>query len=143
MASGPNAVLSSSVVKRLQESAARCAGSAETHYSTAERLSRYKIWLGVPVVEKWSAIRREIDDLLSLHPSYPPTSGATPQKQLEELRERMDQVASESPVMPVGSWQNSFQRAREKYGLAEPRGKRLGRRRRRTTPTAPAGRGSR
>ncbi len=105
--------------------------SLQTFLRFAERAEQHRV-----AAEKWASIRREIDELLRLYPSYPPASGDDPQKYLHELRKRMDGVATESPQMAERAWL----RAQRKYGLAASRSRR---RRRRTIPTAPAGTGSR
>jgi hypothetical protein len=67
--------------------------SLQTFLSSAERAE--KNWAAA---EMWSAIRREITEMLALHPAHKATRD-DPKKYLDELRARMDEVAKESPGM--------------------------------------------
>jgi hypothetical protein len=53
--------------------------------------------------ENWAAIRREIKEMLALHPAHIATRG-DPKAYLDELRERIDAIAQESPDMPERLW---------------------------------------
>jgi hypothetical protein len=67
--------------------------SLQTFLSSAERAE--KNWVAA---EMWSAIRREITEVLALHPADKATRD-DPKQYLDELRARMDEVAKESPGM--------------------------------------------
>jgi hypothetical protein len=53
--------------------------------------------------EKWAAIRREINEMLALHPAHAATRG-DPKEYLDGLRTRIDEVAAESPEMRDRHW---------------------------------------
>jgi hypothetical protein len=53
--------------------------------------------------EQWSAVRREIAQMLALHPTYLASRG-DPKSYLDDLRRRMDEIASQSPEMPDRDW---------------------------------------
>ena len=67
--------------------------SLQTFLSSAERAE--KNWAAG---EMWSSIRREITEMLALHPANLATPD-NPRQYLDELRARMDEVAKESPGM--------------------------------------------
>jgi hypothetical protein len=67
--------------------------SLQTFLSSAERAE--KNWAAA---EAWAAIRREITEMLALHPANIAASD-NPQQYLDKLRARMDEVAKESPGM--------------------------------------------
>jgi hypothetical protein len=67
--------------------------SLQSFLSSAERAE--KNWAAG---EMWAAIRREITEVLALHPANLATRD-DPRQYLDELRARMDEVAKESPVM--------------------------------------------
>jgi hypothetical protein len=72
--------------------------SLQTFLSSAERAE--KNWTAA---EMWSAIRREITEMLALHPAYTEARD-DPKQYLDGLRARMDEVAKESPGMPNHLW---------------------------------------
>jgi hypothetical protein len=78
--------------------AAAVLASLQTFLSFAEQAEKHRA-----AADRWSAIRREIAEMLALHPSYLATRG-DPQKYLDDLRKRMDEVAAESPEMPGHRW---------------------------------------
>jgi hypothetical protein len=53
--------------------------------------------------ENWSAIRREITEMLELHPAGRATRG-DPKTYLDGLRTRLDETSAESPEMPDRLW---------------------------------------
>jgi hypothetical protein len=73
--------------------AAAVLASLQTFLSSAERAE--KNWAAG---EAWAAIRREITEMLALHPANIAARG-NPKQYLDELRARMDEVAKESPGM--------------------------------------------
>jgi hypothetical protein len=78
--------------------AAAVLASLQTFLSFAERAEKHR-----QAAERWAAIRREITEILALHPSYLATHG-DPKNYLDDLRKRMDEVAAESPEMPGRRW---------------------------------------
>jgi hypothetical protein len=65
--------------------------------------------------ELWAAIRREIDQMLALHPDYL-TERSDPKAYLDGLRERMDRVSGQSPE--IG--ERDLIDAQRKLALDEP-----------------------
>jgi hypothetical protein len=53
--------------------------------------------------EQWAAVRREISQMLALHPTYLASRG-DPKAYLDDLRRRMDEIAAQSPEMPDRDW---------------------------------------
>lgn len=72
--------------------------SLQTFLRYAERAEKHRIAGG-----NWSAIGREINEMLALHPSYLATRG-DPKSYLDGLRTRMDEISAESPEMPDRGW---------------------------------------
>ncbi|MDQ4030496.1 MAG: SLATT domain-containing protein [Actinomycetota bacterium] len=83
--------------------------SLQTFLRFAERAERHRV-----AADNWSAIRREIAQMLALHPTYLASRG-DPKQYLDDLRRRMDDVAAQAPEMPERRWA----RAREKHGIGE------------------------
>jgi hypothetical protein len=81
--------------------------SLQTFLRLAERAEKHRA-----AAEEWSSIRREIAEMLALHPDYLATRG-DPKDYLDRLRRRMDRVAAQSPEMGDRAWS----RAEERYGL--------------------------
>jgi hypothetical protein len=142
------------VLDLLRDWSVRAGASAARHYSSADRLSRGNLMLGIPVVilttfigtsvfatlqdeidtrlkifvgvisvmaaviaslqtflrfgeraekhrvagESWAALRREIDEMLALHPNYLAARG-DPKSYLDDLRKRLDDTAALSPAL--------------------------------------------
>jgi hypothetical protein len=63
--------------------------------------------------EDWSAIRREISEMLALHPEHIETHG-DPKKYLDGLRTRIDEVSKSSPDMPDSLWLTTLKETRTK-----------------------------
>jgi hypothetical protein len=72
--------------------------SLQTFLRFAERAERHR-----QAASRWSAIRREIAEMVALHPTYPDARG-DPKKYLDDLRRRMDRLAAESPEMGERRW---------------------------------------
>ena len=83
--------------------------SLQTFLRFAERAERHRV-----AADSWSAIRREISQMLALHPTYLASRG-DPQKYLDGLRRRMDEVAATAPEMGERLWS----RAIEKHGIGQ------------------------
>jgi hypothetical protein len=81
--------------------------SLQTFLRFAERAEKHRA-----AAESWSSIRREIAEMLALHPDYLATRG-DPKDYLDRLRRRMDRIAGQSPEMGDRAWA----RAEERYGL--------------------------
>jgi len=81
--------------------------SLQTFLRFAERAEKHRA-----AAEEWSSIRREISEMLALHPDYLATRG-DPKDYLDRLRRRMDRIAAQSPEMGDRAWS----RAEERYGL--------------------------
>jgi hypothetical protein len=72
--------------------------SLQTFLRFGERAEKHRV-----AAEKWSAIRREIAEMLALHPTYLASRG-DPKQYLDDLRARMDEVSTQSPEMPDRRW---------------------------------------
>jgi hypothetical protein len=73
--------------------------SLQTFLRFGERAEKHR-----SAAELWASIRREIDEMLALHPTYLASRG-DPQKYLDDLRRRMDEIAQQSPEMgATGLW---------------------------------------
>jgi hypothetical protein len=77
--------------------------SLQTFLSFAERAEKHR-----QAAERWAAMRREITEILALHPSYLATRG-DPKNYLDDLRKRMDEIAAESQEMPGRRWAHALQ----------------------------------
>jgi hypothetical protein len=72
--------------------------SLQTFLRFGERTEKHRV-----AAEKWAAIRREITEMLALHPTYLASRG-DPKDYLDKLRTRMDEVSTQSPEMPDRRW---------------------------------------
>jgi len=72
--------------------------SLQTFLRFGERAEKHRV-----AAEKWAAIRREITEMLALHPTYLASRG-DPKDYLDKLRTRMDEVSTQSPEMPDRRW---------------------------------------
>lgn len=72
--------------------------SVQTFLRFAERAEQHRA-----AAENWAAIRREIAQKRALHPEYLAARG-DPQKYLDGLRRRIDQVSAQSPEMGEKTW---------------------------------------
>lgn len=81
----------------------------QTFLRFGERSERHR-----HAAELWASIRREIDEMLALHPTYLASRG-DPKQYLDDLRHRMSQAAQQSPEMGT---QGVFRKTR-RYGVAE------------------------
>jgi hypothetical protein len=59
--------------------------------------------------ELWAAIRREIDQMLALHPDYL-AERTDPKAYLDQLRGRMGEVSAQSPAIGDKDWQSAQDR---------------------------------
>jgi hypothetical protein len=53
--------------------------------------------------EAWAALRRDMEEMIALHPTYPESRG-DPKKYLDDVRERFAQIAQQSPEMGEEGW---------------------------------------
>lgn len=83
--------------------------SVQTFLRFAERAEQHRA-----AAENWAAIRREIAQKRALHPEYHAARG-DPQKYLDGLRKRIDQVSGQSPEMGEKSWSHYM----TKHGVDE------------------------
>jgi hypothetical protein len=81
--------------------------SLQTFLRFAERGEKHRT-----AAEHWASIRREIDEMLALHPNYLATHG-DPKEYLDNLRRRMDRIAAQSPEMGDRAWS----RAQATFGV--------------------------
>jgi hypothetical protein len=64
--------------------------------------------------EKWAAIRREIHEMLALHPGYL-AERSDPKAYLDDLRQRLDEASGQAPEIGERDWTS----AQRKLGLLE------------------------
>lgn len=82
--------------------------SLQTFLRFGERAERHR-----SSAELWASIRREIDEMLALHPTYLASRG-DPKEYLDDLRGRMGEIAQQSPEMgATGLWPWRSQRRYE------------------------------
>ncbi|MDQ4023933.1 MAG: SLATT domain-containing protein [Actinomycetota bacterium] len=88
--------------------------SLQTFLRFQERAEKHRA-----AAELWSALRREIDEMLALHPDYL-AERSDPKAYLDELRRRMDEVSGQSPEIGDRDWS----KADRKFGGldVEPQG---------------------
>lgn len=81
--------------------------SLQTFLRLAERSEKHRA-----SAELWAAVRREIAEMVALHPTYLASRG-DPKSYLDDLRRRMDEISAQSPEMGDRNWG----RAQGRYGL--------------------------
>jgi hypothetical protein len=72
--------------------------SLQTFLRFGERAEKHRA-----SAELWASIRREIDEMLALHPTYLASRG-DPKQYLDELRRKMDEISQQSPEMGEQGW---------------------------------------
>lgn len=72
--------------------------SLQTFLRFGERAEKHRA-----AAELWSSIRREIDEMLALHPTYLASRG-DPKQYLDDLRRKMDEISQQSPEMGEQGW---------------------------------------
>jgi hypothetical protein len=82
--------------------------SLQTFLRFAERAEKHRA-----AAEHWAAVRREISEMLALHPDYLATQG-DPKEYLDDLRRRMDEISAQSPEMGDRTWG----KAQDRYDLS-------------------------
>jgi hypothetical protein len=78
--------------------AAAVLASLQTFLRFSERAEKHRV-----AASRYGAIRREIAEMIALHPTYPESRG-DPKKYLDSLRERMDKLSTASPEMGERRW---------------------------------------
>ena len=73
--------------------------SVQTFLRFGARAERHRV-----AAERWSAIRREIEKVLSL----PPELLGSPKDVLDDVNARMDEAAEKSPAMPDRRWKKAL-----------------------------------
>lgn len=73
--------------------------SLQTFLRFGERAEKHRV-----AGESWASLRREIDEMLALHPTYLAARG-DPKSYLDDLRKRMNEIGSVSPALPNREWQ--------------------------------------
>lgn len=90
--------------------------SLQTFLRFGERAEKHRA-----AAELWASIRREIDEMLALHPTYLASRG-DPQEYLDDLRRRMNEIAQQSPELGVrGFWRRQRRYVREAAAPEETR----------------------
>jgi hypothetical protein len=78
--------------------------SLQTFLRFGERSEKHRA-----AAEAWSSLRREIDEMVALHPDYLASRG-DPKDYLDDLRRRMGEIAQQSPEMGVQGWWHPVRR---------------------------------
>ena len=78
------------IVVGLISALAAVLASLQTFLRFQERAEKHRV-----SAELWAAVRREIDEMLALHPDYL-AERSDPKKYLDDLRRRMDEVSAQS-----------------------------------------------
>jgi hypothetical protein len=73
--------------------------SLQTFLRFGERAEKHRV-----AGESWASLRREIDEMLALHPTYLAARG-DPKSYLDDLRKRINDTATVSPALPDRQWQ--------------------------------------
>jgi SMODS and SLOG-associating 2TM effector domain family 4 len=81
--------------------------SLQTFLRFAERAEKHRA-----AAESWAAVRREIAEMVALHPTYLASRG-DPKQYLDDVRRRMDEISAQSPEMGDSAWT----KAQTRYGL--------------------------
>jgi hypothetical protein len=72
--------------------------SLQTFLRFGERAEKHRT-----AAEAWAALRRDMEEMIALHPTYPESRG-DPKKYLDDVRERFAQIAQQSPEMGEEGW---------------------------------------
>jgi hypothetical protein len=72
--------------------------SLQTFLRFGERAEKHRA-----AAERWASVRREIDEMLALHPTYLASRG-DPKEYLDALRRKMDEISQQSPEMGEQGW---------------------------------------
>ena len=80
--------------------------SLQTFLRFGERSEKHRT-----AAEAWANLRREIDEMVALHPDYLASRG-DPKDYLDDLRRRMGEIAQQSPEMGEQGWWRPVRRYR-------------------------------
>ena len=83
--------------------------SLQTFLRFGERAEKHRT-----AAEAWAALRRDMEAMIALHPTYPESRG-DPKHYLDELLRRFAQIAQQSPEMG----EHGFWRPQRRYRTAE------------------------
>ena len=83
--------------------------SLQTFLRFGERAEKHRT-----AAEAWAALRRDMEAMIALHPTYPESRG-DPKQYLDELLRRFAQIAQQSPEMG----EQGFWRPQRRYGASE------------------------
>jgi hypothetical protein len=72
--------------------------SLQTFLRFGERAEKHRT-----AAEAWAALRRDMEAMIALHPTYPESRG-DPKKNLDEILQRFAQIAQQSPEMGEQGW---------------------------------------
>jgi hypothetical protein len=86
--------------------------SLQTFLRFGERAEKHRA-----AAEAWASLRREIDEMVALHPNYLASRG-DPKQYLDDLRRRMAEIAQQSPEM--GEQGGLLRGGRRRYQPPEP-----------------------
>ena len=84
--------------------------SLQTFLRFGERSEKHRT-----AAEAWAGLRREIDEMVALHPDYLASRG-DPKEYLDDLRRRMGEIAQQSPEMGEQGWWRPVRRYRLEEG---------------------------
>ncbi len=83
--------------------------SLQTFLRFGERAEKHRT-----AAEAWAALRRDMEVMIALHPTYPESRG-DPKQYLDDLRRRFSEIAQQSPEMGEQGWW----RPRRRYRVPE------------------------
>jgi hypothetical protein len=72
--------------------------SLQTFLRFGERAEKHRT-----AAEAWAALRRDMEAMIALHPTYPESRG-DPKKYLDDVRQKFAQIAQQSPEMGEQGW---------------------------------------
>lgn len=72
--------------------------SLQTFLRFGERAEKHRT-----AAEAWAALRRDMEAMIALHPTYPESRG-DPKKYLDDVRQTFAQIAQQSPEMGEQGW---------------------------------------
>jgi hypothetical protein len=88
--------------------------SLQTFLRFGERAEKHRT-----AAEAWADLRRDMEEMIALHPTYPESRG-DPKKYLDEIRQRFAQIAQQSPEMGEEGWWRPQRRYHSSEGEPRP-----------------------
>ncbi|HEX4323211.1 MAG TPA: SLATT domain-containing protein [Gaiellaceae bacterium] len=88
--------------------------SLQTFLRFGERAEKHRT-----AAEAWADLRRDMEEMIALHPTYPESRG-DPKKYLDEVRQRFAQIAQQSPEMGEEGWWRPQRRYHTSDGAPRP-----------------------